>query len=165
MTKQDTNFPVSELTERYGVGRSQLYTRINALKAQNPELAPFKVGVKSYVNQATLDCLDAMHRLITEESYITEEAVTEVTATTVPSLVEEGDRPIDSASIAAIKQALQTEPLARYELLDRVVANGWQLPTVELAALLELDELGDESFERYGYRFEMSGDMWTVERQ
>lgn len=164
MTKQDTNFPVSELTERYGVGRSQLYTRINALKAQNPELAPFKFGVKSYVNQATLYYLDEMHRLITEEKYITEEAAAEVTAAT-PSLSEGGDRPIDSASIAAIKQTLQTEPLARYELLDRVVANGWQLPTVELAALLELDELGDEAFERYGYRFEISGDMWTVERR
>ena len=190
MARQETDFPVSELMTRYDLVRSQVYARINALKAQNADLAPFKVGVKSYVNQVVLGCLDEMHRLITEEELTTEEAAERVAGASETSIEPNNQQTVsaiqqtemfgdaialvpdehsEKAPIVAIKQALQGEPFARYEMLDRVVEKGWWLPTSELAALLELRTLSGESFERYGYRFLRMGKAgaegaWKVEK-
>ena len=190
MPKQDTDFPVSELMDRYGLVRSQVYARINALKARNSELAPFKVGVKSYVNAAVLGCLDEMHRLISEEELTTSEAADHVAGATQTTIEPNNTpnmsaiQPIDvsgaiapieqppeseKTAITAIKQALQGEPFARYEMLDRVAEKGWQIPTSELAAILELSTLSGQEFERYGYKFTKVGKAgaegtWTIKR-
>ena len=59
---QSEDFQFSKLPDRYGIGRSQVYARINALKDQNPDLSQFTSRGKSWVNPAVLGCLDAMDR-------------------------------------------------------------------------------------------------------
>ena len=185
MTKQETDFPVGALMDRYGLVRSQVYARINALKAKNPDLAPFKVGVKSYINQAVLGCLDEMHRLISEEELTTEEAAENVAGTTETSIAPNtapntstiqrtelfggAISPSEKTPITAIQEALQNQPLARYEMLDKAAERGWQLPTSELAELLGVKTLSGQEFERYGFRFTRVGkagaeSTWKVEK-
>jgi hypothetical protein len=177
--KQDDYFPVSELMDRYGLVRSQIYARINALKERDPDLSPFKIGVKSYLTGNMLKQMDAMHQLIRDEGFTTDQAADHLTDSPSPRIRSslknqyaestENIATTESAAIAAIKQALQTQPFARYEMLDRLAEKGWRLPGHELAALLERDELADEPFEQYGYRFTKakdsgSEDDWTVEK-
>lgn len=181
MRKQDTDFPVAQLMERYGLVRSQVYARINALKSKNPALAPFKAGVRSYVSQAALECLDEIHRLINEDGLTTEDAADVVTGnpgTTAAKplaarqnseLFALADVSAEQAPLIAIRRALQTEPLARYELLDKAADRGWWLPAGELALLLGREDLPGEAFECYGYRFTRGdeGDLeisWRVEK-
>lgn len=164
--------------ERYSLVRSQIYARINALKERNSSFAPFKIGVKSYVTSSVLDRLDKMHQLISVDGLTTDQAADHIAG--MPSISPSSSSPTSSgltaenAAIAAIKQALHHEPFARYEMLDRVAEKGWQLPSRELAALLELDTLNpdafnEDAFERYGYRFTKTDasnetDAWTVKK-
>lgn len=188
MARQETDFPVSELMDRYELVKSQVYARINALKSIKPDLSPFKVGVKSYVNQAVLGCLDEMHRLISEDELTTEQAAEQVAGATETSIAPNNQQtlsaehqtelsggaisPLDEpekASIAAIRKALQGKPFARYEMLDLVAEKGWQIPTDELAVLLELQALSGSQFERYGFRFTRVGKVgsqssWKVDK-
>ena len=177
MRKQETDFPVSQLMERYGLVRSQVYTRINALKAKNPELAPFRAGVRSYVSETVLACLDEVHRLINEEGLTTGEAADIVAGTPERSAADSTEQGAGMSSgvspqeapLVALQRVLQTEPLARYELLDKVAERGWRLPTGELALLLGREELTGEEFDCYGYRFTRGdeGDLeisWRVEK-
>ncbi|MEM9808510.1 MAG: hypothetical protein AAF959_24890 [Cyanobacteria bacterium P01_D01_bin.56] len=178
MRKQETDFPVSQLMERYGLVRSQVYTRINTLKAKNPKLAPFRAGVRSYVSETVLACLDEVHRLINEEGLTTGEAADIVAGSADQSAADSTEQEDGmsggcevspkKAPLIAIQRALQTEPLARYEMLDKIADRGWQLPTSELALLLGIKELSGESFECYGYRFIREGEIdseptWRVE--
>ena len=187
MRKQDTDFPVAQLMERYDLVRSQVYARINALKAKNPELAPFKIGVKSYVSEKVLGCLDEIHRLINDEGLTTDEAADIVAGPSETNLELTSNKSSNSdtiqtqelfgltdvspkeAPIIAIRRALQTEPLARYEMLDKIADRGWRLPTSELTILLGMQTLTGEAFERYGYRFTCEGkddteSIWSVEK-
>lgn len=54
--------PAATLPERYGVARSQVYNRLNALG-----LTMLKQGNKAYVNAAKLQQLNAIYGLITED--------------------------------------------------------------------------------------------------
>ncbi|NEZ54324.1 hypothetical protein DXZ20_01130 [Leptolyngbyaceae cyanobacterium CCMR0081] len=161
--------------ERYGLVRSQVYTRINALKAKNPELAPFRAGVRSYISETVLTCLDEVHRLVNEEGLTTGEAADIVAGNSDQSAADSTEQE-DSLSVSpqeaplvALRRVLQTEPLARYELLDKVAERGWRLPTGELALLLGRKELTGEAFECYGYRFTRGDEedleiSWRVEK-
>ena len=177
MRKQETDFPVSQLMERYGLVRSQVYTRINALRVQNPELAPFRAGVRSYVSETVLACLDEVHRLINEEGLTTGEAADIVAGSLDRSAAASTEQKDDMSGVAspqeaplmALRRVLQAEPLARYDLMDKLAERGWRLPTRELALLLGMEELTREAFECYGYRFTRGdeGDLeisWRVEK-
>ena len=171
--------------KRYGLVRSQVYTRINALKAKNPELAPFKIGVKSYVNLAVLGCLDEMHRLISEEELTTEEAAEQVAGSTETRIEPANKAPdkvtiqktdlsgvgmaIEKTASASLRTMAIEEPLSKYRALDEIAASGWQLPTSEIAALLGVQSLNGKQFERYGFRFIRAGkagseSTWKVEK-
>ena len=180
MRRQDTDFPVAELTDRYQIVRSQVYARINALKGLNPDLAPFKIGVKAYVNQAVLGCLDAMHRLITDEGLITEEAAAHVAAQIQTSITPDTQQTVsaiqknelsgdEAPHLRSIREATESEPFGRYQWLDRVAERGWLLPSSELATLLGCNSVPTKDFERFGYRFTKSGksgseNTWKTEK-
>lgn len=186
MARQETDFPVAELTKRYELVKSQVYARINALKSINPDLAPFKIGVKSYVNAAVLGCLDEMHRLISEEELTTEQAAEQIAGVTETSIIPNNQQtlsteqqtelsgggaiaPLEKTPVTAIQEALQSQPLARYELLDKAAERGWQLPTSEIAELLGTKSVSGHEFERYGFRFIRAGkagaeSTWKVEK-
>ena len=143
--------------------------------------------MKSYVNAAVLGCLDEMHRLITDVELTTEEAAQQVAGTTKIDIEPEPNSspntntiqktalfggaiaPVEKTPVTAIQEALQTQPLARYELLDKIAERGWHLPTSELAELLCIKSLSGQKFERYGFRFTRIGkagteSTWKVEK-
>lgn len=57
MTEDTTHkFPTNELHERYGIGRSVVYTRINALS-----IKPHRQGIKSYITDVQLQMMDDLN--------------------------------------------------------------------------------------------------------
>ena len=184
---QTEDFLFSKLTERYGIVRSQVYARINALKAQNPELSQFTSRGKSWVNPAVLGCLDEMDRLV-GEGYTTDQS-SEIVANKVSTTVEpntdqtvstEQSAIVSSVSggaiatnekpiVSAIKTASTAEPFAKYKMLDEVSTSGWHLPSSEIAAILGRKSLTGQEFELYGFRFTRQGkagseSTWKVEK-
>lgn len=69
--------PVASLADRYDVHRSQVYTRMEALKRRDETLVPYKRGKKAYISKQMLDHLDGMAALI-QQGQTTEEAADQV---------------------------------------------------------------------------------------
>ncbi|NEP15445.1 MAG: hypothetical protein F6J97_00910 [Leptolyngbya sp. SIO4C1] len=181
MTELD-EIPVSSLADRYGVHRSQVYTRMEALKRRNPELIPHKRGKKAYISRYMLECLDGMAALV-QQGQTTEEAADQVLAK-LPSnrANSRADSPVDTrhigSSALAITQADETkdaepdfdELLKMLRGLQELADNDWWLSTSQLAKVMGLNSLpsGDQ-FERYGFRFIKAGKngaevAWKVEK-
>lgn len=182
---QSTDFPVSKLGDRYKMkSRSQVYARINALTEINPDLKTHKFGNKSYVNGAILGLLDAMDRLIFS-GYGLEDAakkVCEGVSTTIQPNVDQTVSAIQQTAvsglaiasdekpiISALKTATNAEPFAKYEMLDKVAAGGWHLPSSEISAILGVKNLSGQEFERFGFKFTRMGkagseSTWKVEK-
>lgn len=171
--------PVATLPERYGVARSQVYHRLNALG-----LTTLKRGNKAYVNAAQLQQLDAIHGLITEQGKTLEEAAAVLQGSPVrPSRETTGhltrqDSPMGQSYETAgqLLQLLGTfqtppppNPLERFEQLQAIADHGWQPSTSELAAILGMKTLSGQQFDRYGFRFTRAGkngsqSAWRVEK-
>ena len=183
----EIGLPVADLPDRYNVARSQVYSRLDALKQRDPSLVPEKRGKKAYVSGQLLELMDSLHVLISQQGETVAEAadtVLNIPPQTRPmSPVGQPDRTQDSAIIptnempselALLASAIAAnqpppDPLARYRQLEEIAANGWQLPTSELAQLLGLKTLSGSELERYGFRFVKVGkagieSAWKVEK-
>ena len=183
----DAELPVADLPNRYNVARSQVYSRLDALKQRDPTLVPEKRGKKAYVSGHLLELMDSLHVLISQQGETVSEAVD--TVLNIPSQTRpmrptgQPDRTQDSAivttdempsELALLASAIAAnqpppDPLARYRQLEEIAANGWQLPTSELAELLGLKTLSGSELERYGFRFVKVGkagveSAWKVEK-
>ena len=88
MDAQIDEMPVASLDTRYGVHRSQVYNRLEAIKRRREDLVPHRRGRKSYVSAELLGLLDGMAALIQQGS-TTEEAADQV-------LNQLSNRPADS---------------------------------------------------------------------
>ena len=88
MDAQIDEMPVASLDTRYGVHRSQVYNRLEAIKKRRDDLVPHRRGRKSYVSAELLGLLDGMAALIQQGS-TTEEAANQV-------LGQLSNRPADS---------------------------------------------------------------------
>ncbi|MGD1904767.1 MAG: hypothetical protein ACFB0C_02100 [Leptolyngbyaceae cyanobacterium] len=183
----DIELPVADLPNRYSVARSQVYARLDALKQRSPALIPEKRGKKAYVSGDLLEALDSMHVLIKQGETVAEAAdkvlnlgpqtrsispagQTDRTQDSSP-IFPVSDRISDLALLAGAISANQPppDPLTRYRQLEEIVANGWLLPTSELAALLDASNLSGQTFERYGFKFTRAGkagseSTWRVEK-
>ena len=171
--------PVSTLTNRYGVHRSQVYTRLDALKQRDASLVPFKRGKKAYITGHMLECLDGMAALL-QSGKTTQEAADEVLGRV--SVVSRADSPVDTRHVTSSSLAIaEPEPLDDPgfdfgSLLDmlrglqELADKGWWLSTSQLAQVMGLRSLPPgEHFERYGFRFTRSGKngpetAWKVEK-
>ena len=151
----DIELPVADLPNRYSVARSQVYARLDALKQRSPALIPEKRGKKAYVSGDLLEALDSMHVLIKQGETVAEAA---------DKVLNLGTQ---TRSISPAGQTDRTQDSSRQ--LEEIVANGWLLPTSELAALLDASNLSGQTFERYGFKFTRAGkagseSTWRVEK-
>lgn len=170
----NAELPVADLPDRYGISRSQVYARLDALKRQDPTLAPEKRGKKAYVSGDLLEMMDSLQVLLGQGDSLAEavEKVLNVAPQTRPMRpVGQSDRTQDSAILptgempselvvlarAIAGQQAEPDPLMKYRQLEEIAAHGWQLPTTELADLLGLKSLSGDTFERYGFRFVRCG--------
>lgn len=149
------SIPVSGLPNRYGIGRSALYNRINALG-----ISVERRGKLSYVSTSQLDQLDQLDtRLKAGESmptiddksltYLSTEHTLNKLTTTSPST--------DSAllTIASMLQVSVNEsrdPMRNYRALQSAADNGWLLPTNKVRELIGVKPHGNE-YDRLGFRF------------
>lgn len=181
MDAEIDEIPVAQLADRYGVHRSQVYTRLDALKQRNPELVPYKRGRKAYINRYMLECLDGMAALL-QQGQTTDEAADQVLGTlgTRPnsrpdSLVD--TRQVKGSGLTIAEPELVEEPSFDFgDLLDmlrglqELADKNWWLSTSQLAQVMGLKSLpSGDHFERYGFRFTRSGKngtetAWKVEK-
>lgn len=174
MTELD-EIPVSTLATRYGIHRSQVYTRLDALKQRDSNLVPVKRGKKAYITGYMAECLDGMAALIQNGS-TTQEAADKVLGSLSPVV----SRPVDTRHVEesglAIAQSEESAPepsfqelLAVLRGLQEVADHNWWLSTSQLAQVMGLRSLPPGEFERYGFRFVKAGrngaeTAWKVEK-
>ncbi|MEM9808483.1 MAG: hypothetical protein AAF959_24750 [Cyanobacteria bacterium P01_D01_bin.56] len=170
--------PVSSLPDRYGVHRSQVYARMDALKKRDRNLIPTKRGKKSYITRQMMDYLDGMAALI-QQGQTTSEAADQVLnqlpTRRADSLVDM--RQVPSSELAIANQDSGFDPdfdfeelLGKLRGLQELANQNWWLSSSQIANVLELKSLppGDE-FERYGFRFTKAGKngpetAWKIEK-
>lgn len=150
------SIPVSTLPDRYEIGRSALYNRINALG-----ISVERRGKLSHVSASQLDQLDqldtrlkageAMPTTIDDKSpgHLSTEHTLNKLTTTSPST--------DSAllTIASMLQASINESrdlMRNYRALQSAADNGWLLPTNKVRELVGVKPHGNE-YDRLGFRF------------
>ncbi|MBW4523258.1 MAG: hypothetical protein KME16_26760 [Scytolyngbya sp. HA4215-MV1] len=158
---------VNQLTERYDLVRSAVYSRMEALK-----IKPERIGNKSYVNSEQLRLLDDLHQAIQSGRTTAEfldsrglpKAGTESSELSSGLSIEQPDLLRFVTAIAAevaskFQPALPApDPLAYFERLEQAYRHGWLLRTSEIAELLDL--LPSE-IQHYGDTFSEAGFIFT----
>lgn len=160
---------VNQLEARYGVVRSAIYKRIEALGIKTE-----KVGNKAYVNAQQLRLLDELHDFIESNGTTAEFLERRGLArpnTDNSSGQSSGLSPVQSDMLPGFMAALAAEmasrlqppapsgkPLDRYRELEDAARNGWQLRTSEIAELLDLSI---SEIQQYGDRFYDAGFVFT----
>lgn len=183
--------PLKSLPDRYGVARSQIYNRINALGIVTVK----REKNKAYVTKEQLALLDRIHELI-QQDYTLEAAAAAILGqptrqshetpgkylihTPGPTLEQSrgtaGQLEMLQALMAAIAHQQPAaappappNPLSRFEQLQAIADNDWRPSTKELAEILSLNSLSGSKIERYGFRFTRAGkngaqSAWRVEK-
>ena len=180
MNPQIDEIPVGSLADRYGVHRSQVYNRLEAIKRRRADLVPYRRGRKSYIDGQLLRLLDGMAALIQQGS------TTDGAAETVLGKLSTrpADSPVDDShdirhqddSALAIATPEPEKPfsiddtLHMLRALQELADNDWRLSSDQIAQTLELKALpSGDSFERYGFRFSKAGKngtqtAWKIEK-
>ena len=180
MDAQIDEMPVGSLADRYGVHRSQVYNRLEAIKKRRADLVPYRRGRKSYVSGDLLRLLDGMAALIQQGS------TTDGAAETVLGKLSTrpADSPVDDShdirhqddSALAISNTEPEKPfsiddtLHMLRALQELADNDWRLSSDQIAQTLELKALpSGDSFERYGFKFSKAGKngtqtAWKIEK-
>lgn len=162
--------PVNQLTERYNLVRSAVYTRLEALG-----IKPVRIGNKAYVTGEQLQLLDDLHEFINAGGTTAEFRERRGIQKTEEMSAEQSGglstvQPDFARLVAAIaaeiasrfqSPAAEPDPFAYYEVLERAYQNGWLLSTSEIADLLdllpsEIRQYGD-SFSEAGFIFTKAG--------
>ena len=150
---------VSSLLDRYGIGKTALHNRLNALGIEAEKRGRF-----SYVSAAQLEQMDQLdlrlkagepmpkpsndeesdtftghvHRTLTERSPNTSIALSPSTDAAILTLASMLQKPVDL--------------LANHRSLQEACDKGWALPTPVLRELIGVKPHGEE-FDRLGFRF------------
>lgn len=176
--------PVASLPDRYGIHRSQVYTRMDALKKRDRNLIPTKRGKRAYITRQMLEYLDGMAALI-QQGQTTQEAADQVLRQ-LPT--RRANSPVDmrqvqsselanwqvSAGSLAARNTTATfdfeKLLSKLRGLQELADQNWWLSSTQLANVLELEALPlAEEFEFHGFRFSKAGThgqetAWKVEK-
>lgn len=162
-------FPVSDLPERYGVGRTALYERMNTLSIKSQ-----KQGTKSYISGEQLRDLDdldlhlksggGLADFLKPVQRTTSEQVSEVASQAIsPSqgsmMASMMDGVIQSVIARVVPQPAQAGMrLSHLRELEEAYERKWLLSTSELADLLALSA---DTVRGYGEQFDEAGFMFT----
>ncbi len=168
--------PVASLPNRYGVHRSQVYTRMDALKKRDRNLIPTKRGKRSFITRRMLEYLDGMAALI-QQGQTTQEAADQVLRQLPTRRV---DSPVDMRQVQSSELAIAGQNtatafdfeklLSKLRGLQELADQNWWLSSTQLANVLELEALpSEDEFEFHGFRFSKAGThgqeaAWKVEK-
>jgi len=155
--------PITQLSSRYGIARSNLYIRLKDLGIE-----PEKMGKKGFVNAEQLQLLDALHDHINKGG-TTGEFLKSIGGTTsdralVTSPSEQNPLfhpPTLVAVVEAIVKRLLPSTGSRLSYLrelEEACERGWLLSTSEVADLLGLSP---RTIAAYGQEFEDAGFVFT----
>jgi hypothetical protein len=194
MTTTIDRLATSDLPDRYGIAKGNVYKRLKAL-----EITPDKQGAKSYIYSEEIQLMDSMDNLIKAGKTLQESADIllsqngniQTESIPVSSVSANGQGSRDSITrqyhetndttqlammqaLASIVQSNQTppappDPLERFRQLKEIVDEGWLLSSSDLAPIVGLGKMPSKDFERYGFRFIRSGKngvetAWKVEK-
>lgn len=172
------NFPLSNLSSRYQIGRQALYNRMYALG-----IKPQKAGNRAYVTSRQLDHLDSLHDHIVAGGTLAEfmsevdtldmstgGAVTTITEFTGNSM---GDltQLITTAVCQSIAAIISPSPIAYMECLEKAIEKKWMLATSEVRSLIGIQPKADRDglYRRGGFVFKKVGKVgresaWIADR-
>jgi hypothetical protein len=165
--------PVTQLTVRYDIVRSAVYTRLKALSIE-----PERVGNKSYVNADQLQLLDALHEFIkaggTTAEFLEQRGIQPNRGGADPeeefagqssglSRVDPDLMKMVAAIAAQVAAKVQPplpepDPFDYLKTLEQAAQNTWLLRTSELAYLLNLRPT---EILTYGEHFSEAGFVFT----
>ena len=188
MNTEIDRFPVSDLRDRYQIGRTALYERMNTLA-----IKPAKHGTKSYLSGEQLRRMDDLELHLKSGGGLADFAKpvqqtfteqTEQLQTQNPQAISPAQSSAMGVVIEGIVQSVFTriapQPaqagmrLAHLRELEEAYEKKWILSTSELADLLDLSAntvrgYGDQ-FEEAGFQFQRAGTRsrgevaWRVEK-
>lgn len=170
-TYQVDSLPVNQLPDRYNIGRTAFYERVNALNLQFE-----KRGNKAIASAEQIDQLDALHDHIkagnTIESFVASlgEQFTEQSGQLdIASNPTVAMLTLAEMIVSRIPQS-QSNPLAHIQMLDEACEKGWKLSTSELCLLLKRSRIAGQEIRRYGFvctRVGKNGaeSAWLIERE
>ena len=172
MNTEIDRFPVSDLRDRYRIGRTALYKRMNKLA-----IKPVKQGTKSYLSGEQLQRMDELELHLKSGGGLADfakpvqQTFTEQTEQLQKSNIQPKSPPQSSAMGAVIEGIVQSvftciapQPaqagmrLAHLRELEEAYDKNWILSTSELADLLGLSAT---TVRRYGDQFEEAGFLFT----
>ena len=177
---------VKELEDRYQLSRSNIYNRVNSLKAKGYDMEPRKMGTRSFFDGSQVEVMDRLHdhlrqgedlasypgvdgRLVLprpiERPVECPVGHSTETATNGALDLRPGDLAIDALAAAIVlklepitrEPAATSDPLASLRVIQETSDRGWRLSTNQLAPLLGLKNLPGKTFSRYGFRFTRCG--------
>lgn len=151
-------YPVSELINRYNIGKQAVYNRLEAL-----DIKPEKQGNRSFISSQQVKALDRLHEHIANGG----------TMADFPAVPNESSlSPVDKSSessglsgtedlitlVERIATALRptSEPLAHLEQLEKAVVNNWLLSSADVKRVIGVQPKG-ERFTRGSFMFVRAG--------
>ncbi|NEP13743.1 MAG: hypothetical protein F6K14_26785 [Symploca sp. SIO2C1] len=169
MDAEIDNFPVSQLQERYGIGKQAIYNRLEALS-----IKPFKEGKHSYVTASDLRSLDRLHNHIQSggsmadfSSHNKSKSFSQLDKVDVTSgLVEVTEllavieACVKASTEAAISAIQPKSPLWYHWELTKVMEAGILLTTAEVKELIGVKPVcqgGQKFYKRGSWTFVKSG--------
>lgn len=151
-------YPVSELTNRYNIGKQAVYNRLEALS-----IKPEKQSNRSYISSVQLLELDRLHKHIASggtmadfEVSQTESNLTPVDSLSMSSGLSQTDDLVTLVERIATALRPTTEPLAHWEQLEKAAVNNWLLTSADVKRVIGVKPKGD-SFPRGSFTFVRSG--------
>jgi len=185
---QLNNFPVQQLRARFGIGRTQVYSRMNQMG-----ITPHTINRKSYLTIAELDRLDDLDEYLkkggTIREFINKSGVDDTPDDSNQMIVNHDFQlleglpsgqlvlPLEGITtlIKETVRAILPPPKANlddFRMLQEIVDNDWVIPTSRLAAIANLSPStlhGKNEYHYYGFKFTKSVKqgsrvLWKVER-
>jgi hypothetical protein len=166
------NYPVSDLPQRFLIGKQALYNRLDAL-----DLKPTRVGNRSFINATQLKLLDDLHEHLlagkTMAEFTTSSPLDKVDESS--GLVEYNPKILDliTAISKAVEMAIpQRSPLWYSIELEKAIAHGWWLTTGEIQQLIGVKPVaktGKQTYQRGSFIFTKEGKVgsqiaWSVKK-
>jgi hypothetical protein len=186
MNTEIDNFPVSELQNRFSLGKQAVYNRLDALG-----IKPFKEGNRSYITADQLQLLDQLHEHINQGGTMAEfkkSAASPVDKSESPadkqiSPVDKSESPVEIVETGmnhytannlevlvqvvstGVEKAIATSTQAKSPLwymveLKRATDEGWLLTTKEVKDLIGVKpktKKGENTYKRGNWLFIKSG--------
>ena len=188
MKAEIDNYPVSELQNRYSLGKQAVYNRLDAL-----EIKPFKERNRSYISADQVQMLDDLHEHIKAGGTMADFSVARKELTDRPldkleSPLDRGESPLDTVGksslstqtvnfgelVAALASQIQPRsPLWYMDELKRAASEDWLLTTVEVRELIGVKPTarqGSDTYKRGCWLFTKAGKIgnqtaWRVTKQ